>query len=153
MEAVIPWPGLVRLIERTIPSTAKVRQRGTGEDAADYFLQQWFKLSDRRRKTPIYDSESMPAASSGVELGEEVVPARDHDFCAFRHLLVQHGLTQAIFNLEIHPVWVEERGCCCALGNHRRRDHHRVAESTKNSATATRPGDEQTHKAARCTSG
>ena len=61
-----------------------------------YFLQQWFKLSDPQAEDAIYDSEAMRRFAR-VELGEEVVPD-ETTILRFRHLLEQHGLTQAIFN-------------------------------------------------------
>ena len=61
-----------------------------------YFLQQWFNLSDPQAEDAIYDSEAM-RRFVGVELGDEVVPD-ETTILRFRHLLEQHGLTQAIFN-------------------------------------------------------
>ncbi len=62
-----------------------------------YFLQQWFNLSDPQAEDAIYDSESMRRFAR-VELGDEVVPD-ESTILRFRHLLEQHGLTEAIFNL------------------------------------------------------
>ena len=38
MDAVIPWPRLLRLIEPHYPKPARVTTAGTGEDAADLLL-------------------------------------------------------------------------------------------------------------------
>src|SRR5882757_571669 len=52
MEAVIPWLRLVRLIEPHYPKAGQGRRPlGLEKMLRIYFLQQWFNLSDRRRKT------------------------------------------------------------------------------------------------------
>jgi hypothetical protein len=61
-----------------------------------YFLQQRFNLSDPQAEDAIYDSESMRRFVR-IELGEEVMPDAS-TILRFRHLLEQHGLTEAIFN-------------------------------------------------------
>jgi IS5 family transposase len=97
MDAVIPWPRLVRLIEPHYPKAGQGRQPlGLEKMLRIYFLQQWFNLSDPQAEDAIYDSESMRRFAR-VELGEEVVPD-ESTILRFRHLLEQHGLTQAIFD-------------------------------------------------------
>jgi transposase, IS5 family len=97
MDAVIPWPRLVRLIEPHYPKAGNGRQPlGLEKMLRIYFLQQWFNLSDPQAEDAIYDSESMRRFAR-VELGAEVVPD-ETTILRFRHLLEQHGLTQAIFN-------------------------------------------------------
>jgi IS5 family transposase len=97
MDAVIPWPRLVRLIEPHYPKAGNGRQPlGLEKMLRIYFLQQWFNLSDPQAEDAIYDSEAMRRFAR-VELGEEVVPD-ESTILRFRHLLEQHGLTQAIFN-------------------------------------------------------
>src|SRR6266853_4464326 len=60
MEAVIPWPRLVRLIEPHYPKAGQGRQPlGLEKMLRIYFLQQWFNLSDPQAEDAIYDSESM----------------------------------------------------------------------------------------------
>ena len=58
---MITWPWPLVLIEGTIPKRATDFAAGTGKDAADLFLQQWFRfnLSDPPAKEAIYDSESL----------------------------------------------------------------------------------------------
>ena len=97
MDAVIPWRRLVRLIEPHHPKAGQGRQPlGLEKMLRIYFLQQWFNLSDPQAEDAIYDSESMRRFAR-VELGEEVVPD-ESTILRFRHLLEQHGLTQAIFD-------------------------------------------------------
>ncbi len=97
MDAVIPWPRLLKLIEPHYPKAGNGRQPlGLEKMLRIYFLQQWFNLSDPQAEDAIYDSESMRRFAR-VELGEEVVPD-ESTILRFRHLLEHHGLTQAIFD-------------------------------------------------------
>lgn len=97
MDAVIPWPRLLRLIEPHYPKAGQGRQPlGLEKMLRIYFLQQWFNLSDPQAEDAIYDSESMRRFAR-VELGEEAVPD-ETTILRFRHLLEQRGLTQAIFD-------------------------------------------------------
>src|SRR5258707_7632088 len=97
MDAVIRWRRLVRLIEPHYPKAGRGRQPlGLEKMLRIYFLQQWFNLSDPQAEDAIYDSESMRRFVR-VELGDEVVPD-ETTILRFRHLLEQHGLTQAIFD-------------------------------------------------------
>ena len=103
-----------------------------------YFLQQWFNLSDPQAEDAIYDSESMRRFVR-VELSDEVVPD-ETTILRFRHLLGQHGLTQAIFNSI--TGFAGRTAAVAALGNHRRRDHHRSAEFDQERQRDPRSRDE-----------
>ncbi len=60
MDAVIPWPQLVRVIEPHYPKAGRGRQPlGLEKMLRIYFLQQWFNLSDPQAEDAIYDSESI----------------------------------------------------------------------------------------------
>ena len=94
MDAVIPWPDLLGLIEPHYPKAGNGRQPlGLEKMLRIYFLQQWFNLSDPQAEDAIYDSESMRRFAR-VELGDDVVPD-ETTILRFRHLLEQHGLTGA----------------------------------------------------------
>lgn len=96
MDAVIPWPQLLTLIEPHYPKAGRGRQPvGLEKLLRIYFLQQWFNLSDPQAEDAIYDSESM-RRFVGVELGDDVIPD-ETTILRFRHLLEQHQLTEAIF--------------------------------------------------------
>jgi transposase, IS5 family len=139
MEAVIPWPRLVRLIEPHYPKAGQGRQPlGLEKMLRIYFPQQWFNLSDPQAEDAIYDSESMRRFVR-VELGDEVVPD-ETTILRFRHLLEQHGLTQAIFN-SIAGL-LEERRLLLRSGTIVERDHHRSAEFDQERRCDPRPGDE-----------
>ena len=97
MDAVIPWPRVIALIEPHYHPEA-----GQGRKPHDlerllriYFLQQWFNLSDPQAEDAIYDSESMRRFAR-VELGEDRIPD-ESTILRFRHLLEKHHLTEAIF--------------------------------------------------------
>ena len=96
MNAVIPWRRLIALIEPHYPKGGSGGQpKGLEKMLRIYFLQQWFDLSDPQAEDSIYDIESM-RRFAGVELGEDDVPD-ESTILRFRHLLEEHGLTQAIF--------------------------------------------------------
>jgi IS5 family transposase len=97
MEAVIPWPRLIALIEPHYhPESGQGRQPHDLERMLRiYFLQQWFNLSDPQAEDAIYDSESMRRFAR-VELGEDRIPD-ESTILRFRHLLEKHHLTEAMF--------------------------------------------------------
>lgn len=96
MNAVIPWPQLVALIEPHYPKSGRGRPPlGIEKMLRIYCLQQWFDLSDPLAEDSLYDSESM-RRFVGIELSEDVVPD-ESTILRFRHLLEAHQLTEAIF--------------------------------------------------------
>jgi hypothetical protein len=73
MDAVLPSPRLLRLIEPHYPKSGNGRQPpGLEKMLRIYFLQQWFNLSDPQAEDAIYDSESMRRFAR-VELGDDAV--------------------------------------------------------------------------------
>src|ERR1700682_6329011 len=98
MDAVIPWPRLLGLIEPHYPKAGNGTQPMPMERMLRiYFMQQWFNLSDPAAEDSLYDSESM-ARVAGIELVEDAVPD-ESTILRFRHLLEQHRLTEQIFGL------------------------------------------------------
>lgn len=143
MDAVIPWPGLLRLIEPHYPKAGNGRQPlGLEKMLRIYFLQQWFNLSDPQAEDAIYDSESMRRFAR-VELGEDTVPD-ETTILRFRHLLEKHQLTGAIF--EAIGGLLEAKGLLLRAGTIVDATIIAAPSSTKN-ATATRdPEMKQTRK-------
>ena len=134
MDAVIPWPRLIRLIEPHYPKAGNGRQPlGLEKMLRIYFLQQWFNLSDPQAEDAIYDSESMRRFAK-VELGEDQVPD-ETTILRFRHLLEQHRLTGAIF--DAIGGLLETRGLLLRAGTIVDATIIAAPSSTKN-ATATR---------------
>ena len=107
-----------------------------------YFLQQWFNLSDPQAEDSIYDSESMRRFAR-VELGDEVVPD-ESTILRFRHLLEQHGLTQAIFD-SITGL-LEERRLLLRAGTIVDATIIAAPSSTKNASATRDPEMKQTRK-------
>ena len=109
MDAVIPWPRLVELIEPHYPNTGKGRPPHDLERMLRiYFLQQWFNLSDPQAEDAIYDSESMRRFAAGGAGGRQdsgrvddpALPASagaarltEGIFEAVKDLLAEHRLT------------------------------------------------------------
>ena len=136
MDAVIPWSRLIRLIEPHYPKAGQGRQPlGLEKMLRIYFLQQWFNLSDPQAEDAIYDSESMRRFAR-VELGDEVVPD-ESTILRFRHLLEQHGLTEAIFD-SISGL-LEERRLLLRSGTIVDATIIAAPSSTKNASASPRP--------------
>lgn len=143
MDAVIPWSRLLRLIEPHYPKAGQGRQPlGLEKMLRIYFLQQWFNLSDPQAEDAIYDSESM-RRFAGVELGEEAVPD-ETTILRFRHLLEQHGLTQAIFD-SINGL-LEERRLLLRSGTIVDATIIAAPSSTKNASASRDPEMKQARK-------
>jgi len=143
MDAVIPWPRLVRLIEPHYPKAGQGRQPlGLEKMLRIYFLQQWFNLSDPQAEDAIYDSESM-RRFAGVELGDDGVPD-ETSILRFRHLLERHGLTRGIFD-EIEGL-LEQRRLLLRSGTIVDATIIAAPSSTKNASASRDPEMKQTRK-------
>ena len=107
MDAVIPWPRLLALIEPHYPQAGNGTQPMPMERMLRiYFMQNWFNLSDPAAEDALYDSESM-RRFAGIELVEDAIPD-ESTILRFRHLLEQHRLTEQIF-AEIRTLLEEKR--------------------------------------------
>ena len=96
MDAVIPWPRLMELVEPYRPKKGRGRQPlGLEKMLRVYFLQQWFDLSDPQAEVQRYGSEWMRRFAR-IELSEDVIP-RETTVLWFPHLLEKHHLTEGIF--------------------------------------------------------
>lgn len=107
MDAVIPWAGLLALIEPHYPKAGNGTQPLPMERMLRiYFMQNWFNLSDPAAEDALYDSESM-RHFAGIELVEDDIPD-ESTILRFRHLLERHRLTQRMF-AEIRTLLEEKR--------------------------------------------
>jgi transposase, IS5 family len=107
MDAVIPWPRLLALIEPHYPKAGNGTQPMPMERMLRiYFMQNWFNLSDPAAEDALYDSESM-RRFAGIELIEDAIPD-ESTILRFRHLLEEHKLTEAIF-AEVRSLLEEKR--------------------------------------------
>lgn len=98
MDAVVPWPRLLALIE---PHHPKAGPKGDRPPMPlevmlrVYFLQNWYALSDPMAEELLYDSESLRQLA-GIELDDDRIPD-ETTILNFRHLLERHALTEALF--------------------------------------------------------
>lgn len=143
MDRVIPWKRLIGLIEPHYKKAGRGRRPMDLETLLRiYFLQHWFDLSDPAAEDAIYDSESM-RRFVGVELGENTIPD-ESTILRFRHLLEEHGLTQAIFD-EIGAL-LQEKGLLLKQGTIVDATIIAAPSSTKNREQARDPEMRQTRK-------
>jgi IS5 family transposase len=143
MDAVIPWPRLLALIEPHYPKAGQGRQPlGLEKMLRIYFLQQWFNLSDPAAEDAIYDSESMRRFAR-VELSDDVVPD-ESTILRFRHLLERHALTKAIFDAVAGLL--DERRLLLRAGTIVDATIIAAPSSTKNASATRDPEMKQTRK-------
>src|SRR6267378_2661890 len=97
MNAVMPWPRFLSMIEPVYPKAGNGRPpRGLEIMLRIYFLQHWFNLSDPGVEEALYDSASM-REFVGIELGLAAAPD-ETTICRFRHLLEEHELGGAMLD-------------------------------------------------------
>src|ERR1700688_3762941 len=91
MNKVVPWSGLIALVEPHYPKAGSGRRPvGLEIMLRVYFVQQWFNLSDPGVEETLYESAVL-RRFVGVDLGG--APAPDETtICRFRHLLEKHEL-------------------------------------------------------------
>jgi IS5 family transposase len=107
MDAVIPWPMLLGLIEPHYPKAGSGRPPHPMERMLRiYFMQNWFNLSDPQAEDSLYDIESM-RRFAGIELAEDDIPD-ESTILRFRHLLEEHKLTERMF-AEIRTLLEQKR--------------------------------------------
>jgi transposase, IS5 family len=143
MDTVIPWSGLLALIEPHYAESPIGRHRIPLERMLRiYFMQQWFNLSDPATEDALYDSESM-RRFAGIELGDDAVPD-ETTLVRFRHLLEQHGLTEAMF-AEVRSL-LESRKLLLKSGTIVDATLISAPASTKNARKSRDPEMKQTRK-------
>jgi IS5 family transposase len=143
MDAVIPWPQLLRRIAPHYPTGTRGRPPlGLEKMLRIYFLQHWFDLSDPGAEEALYDSESL-RRFVGLELGEDAIPD-ETTILKFRHLLEQHELTEALFT-EVRAL-LEARGLVMKAGTIVDATLVAAPTSTKNAAQQRDPEMRQTAK-------
>ncbi|ETX13197.1 hypothetical protein OCH239_12810 [Roseivivax halodurans JCM 10272] len=98
MEAVVPWPRLLALIE---PHYPRVGPKG-GRSPMPletmlrvHVLQQWYALGDPMAEEMLYDSDAM-RHFAGIELGDDRIPD-ETTILDLRHLPEKHQLTERLF--------------------------------------------------------
>src|SRR5215212_10232589 len=140
MNQIIPWIGL---IDPYYPKAGRGRQPlGLEKMLRIYLLQIWFDLSDPQAEDAIYDSESM-RRFAGIELSDDVVPD-ESTILRFRHMLENHQLTEAMFEL-IKGV-LEAKGLLLRSGTIVDATMIAAPSSTKNGTNSRDPEMRQTKK-------
>lgn len=143
MDAVIPWPRLLALIEPHYPKAGAGRQPHPMERMLRiYCMQNWFNLSDPQAEDSLYDIESM-RRFAGIELVEDTIPD-ESTILRFRHLLEAHQLTEAIF-AEVRSL-LEEKRLLLKSGTIVDATIIAAPPSTKNADKARDPEMHQTRK-------
>jgi IS5 family transposase len=143
MNQIIPWTGLIELIEPYYPKAGRGRQPlGLEKMLRIYLLQIWFDLSNPQAEDAIYDSESM-RRFAGIELSDDVVPD-ESTILRFRHMLENHKLTEAMFEL-INRV-LEAKGLLLRSGTIVDATMIAAPSSTKNGTNSRDPEMRQTKK-------
>jgi transposase, IS5 family len=143
MEQVVPWPKLLRVVERHYPRAGNGRPPMSLEKMLRiYFLQQWFNLSDPAMEDALYDIESL-RRFAGIELGQDEVPD-ETTILNFRHLLERQGLTKKLFKkINEH---LEQRGLLMRQGTIVDATIMAAPTSTKNASGSRDPEMSSTRK-------
>jgi len=96
MEALIPWPKLLAVIEPFYPKGQRGRPPiGLERMLRVYFLQQWYGLADEALEDALYDSQALQKFAR-IDLAAEGVPDAT-TLLKFRRLLETHDLCQGLF--------------------------------------------------------
>ena len=142
---VVPWSQLCALIEPHCPKEpvgGGRRPVGVKRMLRIHFMQQWYALSDPAVEEALYDSAVM-RRFVGIDLGRESAPD-EITVCKFRHLLVKHGLADALFAAVNEHL--RQYGMKLSQGTIVDATIIASAPSTKNKAKARDPDMRQTKK-------
>lgn len=143
MNAVIPWAGLLAVIEPHYPKAGNGTQPYPLERMLRiYFLQQWYNLSDPGAEEALYDSEAMRRFAR-IELGEDAVPD-ESTICRFRQLINTYTLGEDLF-VEV-GAHLEAKGLLLKSGTIVDATIVAAPSSTKNAANERDPEMHQTKK-------
>src|SRR5687767_535643 len=143
MDALIPWPRLLVVIEPHYPQGERGRPPiGLERMLRLYFLQQWYGLADEALEDALYDSQAL-RGFAGIDLSVTAVPDAT-TVLNFRHWLEEHDLTRALFD-EVRAM-LEERGLLMRQGTIVDATIIAAPPSTKNKKKARDPEMHQTKK-------
>ena len=143
MNQVVPWAGLLALVEPHYPKAGNGRRPvGLEIMLRAYFVQQWFNLSDPGVEDALYD---LPALRRfvGVDLGMAAAPD-ETTILRFRHLLEAHDLGGAM--LDAVNCHLADRGIRITTGTIVDATIIHAPSSTKNSTGERDPEMHQTKK-------
>lgn len=137
MEQVVPWSGLVALIESHYPKAGGGRKPYPLETMLRiHLLQNWFSLSDPAMEEALYEITSM---RQFARLTLSAPIHEDTTIMKFRHLLEKHQLAAGI--LETTNTYLQDKGLSLRQGT-----IVRAPSSTKNKEGKRDPEMHQTKK-------
>jgi transposase, IS5 family len=143
MDTVMPWAGLLGLIEPHYPK-GETGRKPVGLDIMlrVHFLQQWFALSDPGVEDALYESPVL-RHFAGIDLGRAPVPD-ETTILNFRHLLEEHELCGQM--LDIVNLYLESKGIRISTGTIVDATIIHAPSSTKNQKKERDPKMHQTKK-------
>jgi len=143
MDAVMPWPELLGLIEPHYPKGAMGRKPvGLDIMLRVYLLQQWFALSDPGVEDALYESPVLRRFAR-IDLGRAPVPD-ETTILNFRHLLEAHELCGQM--LDVVNSYLESKGIRIATGTIVDATIIHAPSSTRNQGRQRDPEMHQTRK-------
>jgi IS5 family transposase len=143
MGKIVPWSGLVELIQPYYPKGEHGRPPvGLERMLRLYFLQQWFNLSDPGLEDALYESPVL-RLFAGIDLGREPVPD-ETTILNFRHLLEKHDLGRKMLN--VVNEYLAQCGVRISTGTIVDATIIHAPSSTKNDAGKRDPEMHQTKK-------
>ena len=143
MDGVVPWPGLLSLVEPYYPKAGNGRQPvGLSIMLRIYFVQQWFNLSDPGMEEALYESAVL-RRFVGVDLGVAAAPD-ETTILRFRHLLEEHDLGGAMLDTVNH--YLDAQGIRISTGTIVDATIIHAPSSTKNASGKRDPEMHQTRK-------
>lgn len=144
MERVVPWSGLIAVIEPLYPTSGRVGRQpiGAARMLRMYCLQQWYGLADEALEDALYDSQAL-RDFVGIDLSRESVPDAT-TLLKFRRLLEDNDLTRALFD-EIN-AHLGQQGLLMRAGTIVDATIIAAPSSTKNEGKARDPEMHQTKK-------
>jgi transposase, IS5 family len=149
MEKVVPWQGLVELIEPHYPKTGEKGGRPPYPLTTMlriHLMQQWYSLSDPAMEETLIEVPSM-RRFAGINLLSDRIPD-ETTILTFRHLLEKHELGDQIF--ETVKAYLKDRGMEMRQGTIIDATLIAAPSSTKNNA---KERDPEMHQTKRATSG
>lgn len=144
MEAVVPWPELLAVVEPHYPRTGR-RGRppvGLASMLRVYFLQHWFALSDRQMEDALYDMESVRRFAGFCDVAAALPD--ETTILNFRHLLEKHELPARL--LAAVNGLLKAKGLLVSQGTMVDATIIHAASSTKNAKGERDPQMHQTKK-------
>ncbi|ERV40804.1 hypothetical protein V555_05727 [Pseudomonas aeruginosa BWH054] len=142
MDQVVPWAGLVALIEPYYPKAGMGRRPYPLETMLRiHLLQNWFSLSDPAMEEALYEITPM-RQFAGLTLSAPI--PEDTTVMNFRHLLEKHQLAVGI--LEVINGYLQDKGLSLRQGTIVDATIIHAPSSTKNKEGKRAPEMHQTKK-------